>query len=51
MMTRKHDTVESIRELIGIPPETEEVLVAYAHQHPEDAIGIERVLKFRRRVG
>jgi hypothetical protein len=50
MMIRKRDTVESIRELIAIPPETESVLTRYAYAHPEDAFGIERVLRFRKRV-
>jgi hypothetical protein len=48
MMQRSGDTVESIRELIVVPPEIEEAL--YARRHPEDAYGIERVLKFRQRV-
>ena len=50
MMIRKRETVEAIRELIAIPPETQEALIRYAHIHPEDAFGIERVITFRRRV-
>lgn len=44
------DSVESVRELIAVPPEIEAVLCLYAKRHPEDARGIERVLKFRKRV-
>src|ERR1700694_3653076 len=44
------DTVESIRELIAVPPKIEETLRRYARRHPEDAKGIERVLEFRRSV-
>jgi len=51
MMIRKQDTVESIRELIAVSPEIEEALTLYARQHPEDAYGIERVLRFRQSVG
>ena len=50
MMIRKQETVESIRELIAVPLEIEEALTLYARRHPEDAFGIERVLKFRKRV-
>jgi hypothetical protein len=51
MMQRSGGTVESIRELIAIPPEVKAALTLYARRHPEDAFGIERVLKFRQRVG
>jgi hypothetical protein len=44
------DTVESIRELIEVPPRIEEALWRYARRYPEDAQGIERVLEFRRCV-
>jgi hypothetical protein len=44
------DTVESIRELIAVPPKIEEALWRYARLHPEDAQGIEQVLEFRRCV-
>jgi len=50
MMQRTGGTVDSIRELIAIPPEIEEALTLYAYKHPEDAFGIERVIRFRRRV-
>jgi hypothetical protein len=36
--------------LIAVPPEIEAVLCLYAKHHPEDARGIERVLRFRKRV-
>jgi hypothetical protein len=50
MIIRKRETVESVRELIAIPQEIEEALSLYAYKHPEDALGIERVIRFRRRV-
>jgi hypothetical protein len=43
-------SVESIRDLIAVPPEIEAVLCLYAKHHPEDARGIEKVLGFRKRV-
>jgi hypothetical protein len=51
MMIRKREAVESIRELIAIPPEIEEALTLYARKYPEDAFGIEPVIRFRRLVG
>jgi hypothetical protein len=51
MLGRKGDAVESIRERIAIPPETQEALTLYTRRHPEDAFGIERVLAFRKSVG
>jgi hypothetical protein len=50
MMQRSGGTVESFRELIAIPSEIEEALTCYAHKHPEDAFGIERAIRFRKRV-
>ena len=51
MVGRKGDnTVESVRDLIAVPPETEAALLLYAQENPEDAQGIERVLQFRRHV-
>ena len=44
-------TVETIRELIAIPAETEEHFRSYAACYPEDQSAIERVIEFRRRVG
>jgi len=49
MLGRNGDTVESIRELIAIS-EIEEALTLCARKHVEVTLGIERVLKFRRRV-
>ncbi len=43
-------TITSIRELISVPPAIENVLLAYAHSHPEDAGRIARVLRFREEV-
>jgi hypothetical protein len=43
-------SVESIRDLIAVPPEIEGVLLCYARKHPEDAQGIAKVLGFRKRV-
>jgi hypothetical protein len=50
MVGRNGDTVESVRELIAVPPRIEAALLLYAERNPEDALGIERVLQFRRRV-
>jgi hypothetical protein len=50
LIRRKADSVESIRDLIAVPPEIEGALSLYATHHPEDASGIERVLQFRKRV-
>ena len=51
MVGRSGETGESLRELIAIPPETEEGgLTRYARKYPEDAFGIERVIGFRQRV-
>src|SRR4051794_20570655 len=43
-------TISSIRELISVPPSIENVLLAYAHSHPEDSGRIARVLRFREEV-
>lgn len=50
LVGRNGDTVESVRELIAVPPRMEAALLLYAERNPEDALGIERVLQFRRRV-
>jgi hypothetical protein len=50
LIRRNSASVESIRELIAVPPEIEAVLLLYAKQHQEDARGIEKVLAFRKRV-
>ena len=44
-------TVESIRELISVPPEIEATLLAYADHYPKDGNRIRCVLQFRRKVG
>lgn len=48
-----HDglSVESVRALIAVPQEIEDALRQYSRCYPEDAEGIERVLKFRKQVG
>lgn len=51
MIDNKSHTVDSIRELIAVPPHIENALQLYAREHFEEATGIERVLRFRRRVG
>ena len=50
MVGRNGDTVDSIRELIAVPPEIEHALGLYAKRFPEDAPAIEKVLRFRTRV-
>jgi hypothetical protein len=50
MIGRNGVNVESIRELIAVPAETERALRLYLHRHPEDAEGVQRVLEFRIRV-
>lgn len=44
-------TVESIRELISVPPEIEAALMAYADHYPKDGDRIRCVLRFRKKVG
>jgi hypothetical protein len=44
---------KSLRDAVSspeVPPEIEAVLCLYAKHHPEDALGIEKVLGFRKRV-
>lgn len=43
-------SIEAVRELIGISPRIENALHRYMQAHPEDARGIEKVLRFRERV-
>jgi hypothetical protein len=50
LVRRNAASVESVRDLIAVPPEIEAVLCLYAKRHPEDARGIEQVLRFRKRV-
>jgi hypothetical protein len=44
-------TVESMRDLISVPPEIESALLAYADRYPKDGQRVQRVLQSRRRVG
>jgi hypothetical protein len=44
---------KSLRDAVSspeVPPQIEAVLCLYAKHHPEDALGIEIVLGFRKRV-
>jgi len=50
MVGRKGDTVETVRGLIAVPPKIERILRSYMQRHPEDALGIECVLRYRKRV-
>jgi hypothetical protein len=50
MVGRNGDTVDSIRELITVPPGIERTLCLYLLRHPEDSDGVMRVLEFRSRV-
>ena len=50
-MPRNGDTAGDDVRAIAVPREIEAVFRAYAHEHPEYAARIERVLRFRRRVG
>jgi hypothetical protein len=43
-------SVESVRDLIAVPPKIEGVLLLYAKEYPEDARGIEKMIGFRKRV-
>lgn len=44
-------TLGDIRELIAIPPETEQLLREYAAEHPEERGKISRTIELRRVVG
>jgi hypothetical protein len=50
MVTYGSCTIESIRDLISVPPEIESALLAYADRFPKDGERIHCVLQFRRRV-
>jgi hypothetical protein len=50
MVGRNGDTVESVRELIAVPPETERTLRSLYLPASRGRLGIERVLQYRRRV-
>ncbi len=50
LVGRNGDTVETIRELITVPEETEAALQAFVRAYPEEQGNIERVLRFRREV-
>jgi len=44
------DTVETIRELIAVPPEIEKALLGFAKAYPEEAAGVHLLLEFRGKV-
>jgi len=50
MVTYGSCTIESIRDLISVPPEIETALLAYADRFPKDGERIHCVLQFRRKV-
>jgi hypothetical protein len=50
MVRKKSDTIESLRELISVPPEIEARLRAYARLNPIAGREIEASLRFRKRV-
>jgi hypothetical protein len=50
MVGKNGDTVESLRELISVPPEIETLLRTYAQFHPVESREIEMGLRFRERV-
>jgi hypothetical protein len=50
LVGRNGDTIESVRDLIAVPPEIERTMRLFVLQHPEESGGVERVLEFRRRV-
>ena len=50
MMRRTGASIEDTRELIEVPQKQQAALRLYALSNPEDAAGIERALKFRKRV-
>jgi hypothetical protein len=50
MLGHDGNTVEAIRELIGVPPKIEHVLLAFAQAHPAEARSIEKTLNFRQSV-
>lgn len=50
MIGRNGDSVESIRELISVPPKIRASLLKYARHRPRAKRGILKVLDFRQRV-
>ena len=50
LLRSRQDNCKRIRELIAVPPEIEDALHFCVSHHPEDAQGIEKVLRFRERV-
>lgn len=50
LVGRNGDTVETVRELIGVEPQEESQLLAYARECPEEEPFIRKALQFRREV-
>ena len=50
MLGRNGADVESLRELIEVPAETERHLRAFAAEFPDSKTRVERLLNFRKRV-
>ena len=50
LLGQNGNTVEELRGLIAVPPETERALRTFARAHREDARWIEVALRFRRDV-
>jgi len=50
LLGKNGDTVETICAVISVPPKIEAALRAYARKHAEEREGIERILRFRKRV-
>ena len=45
MIGHGRNTIESLRELIAVPPKIERVLLAFAQAYPEEAYSINRTLR------
>lgn len=50
LVGKNGDTVETVRELIGVPPRIAAEIQAYLRAHPEDEPAFGTVLSFRQRV-
>jgi hypothetical protein len=49
-MLEDENTVEELRELIRVPPKTEQLLRTFARKNPAEAHWIESAIKFRQAV-
>ncbi len=50
LIGKNGDTVETVRELIGVSPRIAARIEAYQRAHPEDGPAFAAVLSFRRKV-